>query len=46
MDNCGARSQALKVCTQEKSIITQTNGGWEDFRPKEEEKKRKQQRER
>lgn len=27
MENCGASSQGLDICTQEKSIITPTNGG-------------------
>lgn len=45
MDNCGASSQGLEVCTQEKSIITLTNGGGGDFKPKVEKKKRKQKRE-
>ena len=45
MDNCGAGSQGLEVRTQEKSIITLTNGGGGDFKPKVEKKKRKQERE-
>lgn len=27
MEECGASSQALDICTQEKSIITPANGG-------------------
>lgn len=34
MDNCGAKSEGLEVCTQERSIITLTNGGGGDFKPK------------
>lgn len=34
MDNYGASSQGPEVCTQEKSIITLTNGGGGDFKPK------------
>lgn len=45
MDNYGASSQGLEVRTQEKSIITLTNGGGGDFKPKVEKKKRKQERE-
>lgn len=48
MENCGASSQGLDICTQEKSIITPTNGGGGggDFKTKVEKKKRKQERER
>lgn len=46
MDNCGASSQGPEICTQEKSIITLTNGGGGDFKLKVEKKKRKQERER
>lgn len=44
MDYCGASSRGLEVCTQEKSIITLTNGGGGNFklqRRKRKENKRK-----
>lgn len=42
MDNYGASSQGLEVCTQEKSIITLTNGEGGDFKPKMRKKKTKE----
>lgn len=45
MDNCGASSQGLEVCTQEKSIITLTNGGGSDFKTKSGEKRKENKRE-
>lgn len=46
MDNCVASSQGLEICTQEKSIITLTNGGGgATSKPNAEKKKRKQERE-
>lgn len=44
MGNCGAGSQDLEVCAQEKSIITLTNAGGRDFKPKVEEKKTRKRR--
>lgn len=41
MDDCGASSQCLEVCTQEKSIITLTNGGGGDFNQKFRKKEKK-----
>lgn len=39
MDNWGASSRSLEVCTQEKSIITLTNGGGGGRRLQTEKKK-------
>lgn len=41
MDNGGASSQDLEVCTQEKSIITLTNGGGGRLQTKRGEKEKK-----
>lgn len=41
MDNRGASSRGLEVRTQEKSIITLTNGGGGDFKTKSGEKEKK-----
>lgn len=41
MDNCVASSQGLEICTQEKSIISLTNGGGGDFKTQRREKEKK-----